>query len=110
MLSDTSVVLRYQANKRSAGVAYVLWFIAGGLGAHRFYAGKPKTALLQVVMLIVALFSFFNENLAVLGVILCSVLFLWEIIDLFLIPGMIRDSNNSLVTEMEDIAARGKQS
>ena len=35
---------RYNAEKRSAAIAYILLFIAGMFGAHRFYLGKTGTA------------------------------------------------------------------
>jgi len=64
---------RVANEKKSAGAAYFLWFFLGFLSAHRFYLGKPITAILQI-------FSYF----LIVG-------FLWWIVDLFLIPGIIRD-------------------
>jgi len=56
----------------SAGVAYLLWFFFGLLSAHRFYLGKPGTALLQIL-------SYF-----------LLVGFLWWFLDAFLIQDMLR--------------------
>lgn len=39
---------RYNAEKRSIGIAYILFFVAGGFGAHRFYLGKIGTAFLFI--------------------------------------------------------------
>ncbi|MEQ8829544.1 MAG: TM2 domain-containing protein [Alphaproteobacteria bacterium] len=41
-------MMQYDAQKKSAGLAYVLWFFAGWLGIHRFYCGKTKSGLLQL--------------------------------------------------------------
>lgn len=59
--------------KKSTGAAYLLWFFLWWVSGHRWYLGRPGTALLQIV-------SYF-----------ILVGFVWVIIDAFLIPGMIRD-------------------
>jgi len=59
-------------------VAYLLWLFLGVFSAHRFYLGRPGTAILQIL-------SYF----IVIGVV-------WWAVDLFLIPGMVRDKNNQL--------------
>ena len=33
-------------------IAYLLWFFLGYLGMHRFYMGRPKTALTQIILFI----------------------------------------------------------
>ena len=64
---------RVANERKSAGAAYFLWFFLGFLSAHRFYLGKPVTAILQI-------FSYF----LIIG-------FVWWIVDLFLIPSIIND-------------------
>jgi TM2 domain-containing membrane protein YozV len=62
----------------STGAAYLLWFFLGWLSGHRFYLGRPGTAILQIL-------SYF-----------ILVGFIWLLIDAFLIPGMIRDNRNEI--------------
>ncbi|HEV3146422.1 MAG TPA: NINE protein [Gemmataceae bacterium] len=59
----------------SPGVAYLLWLpgLIGICGLHRFYAGKPITGLIWL----------FTGGL----------LFVGQLIDLFLIPSMIAGAN-----------------
>ncbi len=64
---------RVANEKKSAGAAYLLWFFLGWISAHRFYLGKPVTAILQI-------FSYF----ILIG-------FVWWLLDLFLIPSIIED-------------------
>lgn len=70
----------------STGVAYVLWALLGGLGVHRFYLGRPFTGLLWAL------------TFGLLGVGL--------LLDLFLIPGMVRAARRKYVREMSAITGR----
>lgn len=36
--------------EKSNIIGYVLWFVLGGFGAHRFYFGRIKTGILMVVL------------------------------------------------------------
>jgi TM2 domain-containing membrane protein YozV len=60
-------------------MAYLLWLLTllGFCGIHRFYLGKPLTGLLW----------FFTGGLCLVG----------QIIDLFLIPGMVEKANRRFV-------------
>jgi len=62
----------------SVAVAYLLCIFLGWVSAHRFYLGHPGSAVLQIV-------TYF-----------LLVGFLWWIIDLFLIPGMVRAKQNEI--------------
>jgi TM2 domain-containing membrane protein YozV len=64
---------RVANERKSAGAAYFLWFFLGCISAHRFYLGKPLTAVLQIL-------SYF-----------ILVGFVWWIVDIFLIPSIIED-------------------
>lgn len=57
----------------SVAAAYFLWALLGMFSGHRFYLGKPGTAILQTLL-----------NFLLVGLI-------WTFIDAFLIPGMIRE-------------------
>ena len=59
-------------------LAYVLWFFLGAFSAHRFYLGRTGTAILQILL-----------NCILVGLI-------WDVLDLFLNPGMVRAKQASL--------------
>lgn len=63
---------------KSTGVAIAFWFFLGLLGGHRFYLGRPGSALLLILC-----------NCLVIG-------WIWTLIDLFLIPGMVRKQKDDL--------------
>ena len=67
---------------KSAGVAYALWFFLGILSLHRFYLGRPGTAVLQIL-------SYF----ILIG-------FVWWLVDAFLIPSMIDQHKQQVRTRM----------
>lgn len=69
---------RITNNGPSKGVAYLLWFFLWFLSGHRFYLGRPASAILQIL-------SYF----ILIGLV-------WAIIDVFLIPGMIRDRQDEI--------------
>jgi len=80
-LSTTELMLieqRVTNDGPSAGVAYLLWFFLWFVSAHRFYLGRPVTAILQIL-------SYF-----------ILVGFVWALLDVFMIPGMIRDKRNEI--------------
>ena len=62
----------------STAAAYLLWFFLWFVSGHRFYLGRPGTAILQIL-------SYF----ILIG-------FIWVLIDAFLIPSMIRDKRNEI--------------
>ena len=71
--------MMFEANRKSVGVAYLLWLVLGFFGVHRFYAGATKSGIAQLVLA----FTFVGW----------IVLIPWLIADLFLIPGIVRDEN-----------------
>ncbi|MEO3386044.1 TM2 domain-containing protein [Mesorhizobium sp. CAU 1741] len=73
---------RVANEQKSAAVAYALWFFLGLFSAHRFYLGRPGTAILQIL-------SYF-----------ILVGFVWFIIDAFLIPSMVDQHRAKLRSDM----------
>jgi len=74
----------------SVVVAYMLWLFLSFVSGHRFYLGRPGTAILQIL-------SYF----ILIGII-------WWVIDAFLIPGMIREKQDEIRRRMMVQMAGGK--
>ena len=49
---DTRTLLLYDANRKSAVIAYILWFFLGWFGAHNFYLGRKGVGIAQVLLTI----------------------------------------------------------
>ena len=76
--------------RKETGVAYLLWFFLGGFGAHRFYLGKAGSA---IAMLLISLISI-PLSFVFVGYLGLFAIFIWWIVDAFLIPGWIRTHND----------------
>ncbi len=86
----------FEANKKSTGVAFLLWFFLGFLGGHRFYAGKEVTAVVQLILTVVGLVL----TMVLIGHLVLAVVALWWLIDAFLLSGWIRKYNSSLAVRL----------
>lgn len=84
--NDTRVLMLYEANKKTALVAYLLWFFLGLFGGHNFYLGRTGVAIAQLIL-----------TLTIVGMLITIV---WAIVDAFLIPGWVRRQNNLLATQL----------
>lgn len=91
--SDMTRLMYFEANKKSTGVAYLLWFFLGMLGAHRFYLGQTGSAVAQLVITLGSLVL----SVVVIGLITIWISVIWVLIDIFLIPQMAREYNNKLL-------------
>ena len=83
---DTKIMLEFQNQKKSMGVAYLLWFFLGLLGIHRFYLGQKGTAIAQLIL-----------TITVIGIIVSGI---WVLVDAFLIPDMLRKKNDELMRNL----------
>lgn len=74
---------------KSTGTSYLLWLLCfvGFCGIHRFYNGKIITGLIWL----------FTGGVFLIG----------QIIDLFLIPGMVEDANRRFANDVRKVRAEG---
>ena len=89
-------MMRFEANRSSVLVAYIIWFFLGFFGLHRMYCGRWFSGLL---MLGLHGFSWLTWYIGI-GIIGFGILGLWWLIDALLIPGMVRRSNNALIDQL----------
>lgn len=76
---------RLQNDKKSVGVAYLLWLFLSGLGAHRFYLGSTGAGIAQLLLFVLGWLT----AMFVVGFLLLAIWGIWVLVDAFLIPGMV---------------------
>jgi TM2 domain-containing membrane protein YozV len=82
-----STVVQISVPLKNSGTAYLWWFFLGGLGAHKYYLGRPGWG---------AIYTF---TFGLLG--------LGALYDLFTMPAQVRAANRKLVSEAEDYYGAG---
>jgi len=83
---DTRALMLFEANKKSALIAYLLWFFVGIFGGHNFYLERTGVAIAQLIL-----------SVTLIGMVITV---FWVLVDAFLIPGWIRRQNNLLATQL----------
>ena len=100
------------SSKKSMWMAYVLWYFAGGLGAHNFYLGKPMLGGLQIgsipFMLCMVLIGQWiggdtigGEVVSIVGFAGFGAMFVSLLIDPFLIPSRVRAYSDRMRAQLE---------
>jgi TM2 domain-containing membrane protein YozV len=84
--SDTRALMLFEANKKTALVAYLLWFFLGIFGGHNFYLKRTGVAVTQLIL-----------SITLIGMLITV---FWVLVDAFLIPGWVRNQNNLLATQL----------
>lgn len=83
---DTRALMLYDANRKSAFVAYMLWFFLGVFGAHNFYLKRINVGLIQLILTLI--------------VVALPIVVIWVLVDAFFIPGWVRNQNNLLARQL----------
>ena len=84
--SDARTMMLYEANKKEALIAYLLWFFLGMFGGHNFNLSRIGVAITQLVL-----------TITLIGMVITVV---WVLVDAFLIPGWVRRQNNLLAARL----------
>jgi TM2 domain-containing membrane protein YozV len=95
--ADPSRQRRYDALRKSAAKAYLLWLLLGPFGGHRFYLGYYPSgiflALLSGLGLVLALIN-------PVGLFILVAPGLWLLVDAFIIPAIVRHQNAELIEQV----------
>jgi len=76
----------------------------GGLGVHRFYLGKVKSGIAMLVMFVLGWFTLLLH----IGIFLFAIVGVWALVDLFLVPGMVKEDKQAIRKRLgEELALSG---
>jgi TM2 domain-containing membrane protein YozV len=90
-----SDLIRFEKERKSAGVALFLCWFLGVFGAHRFYLNRPHA----LTMLIITVVSF-PLCLIFIGFAGVFLVWVWMIVDLFSVCQWVRDHNTALLARL----------
>ncbi|GAA3213324.1 TM2 domain-containing protein [Microbacterium terregens] len=74
---------------KEIGIAYLFFFLLGGVAAHRFYLGRTGSA----VLLLCLWMGGWLLSPILIGIPLVIAGGIWLLVDLFLLPSMVREAN-----------------
>jgi TM2 domain-containing membrane protein YozV len=89
-------LMRFESEKKSAGVALFLCWVLGIFGGHRFYMGRPHGA----TMLIITLVSF-PLCFVLIGFASLFAVWIWMVVDLFSVSRWAREYNTALLAKIQ---------
>lgn len=87
--------MMFEEQRKKKRVAFLLWLFLGWFGVHRFYAGKTRSGIIQLLL-----------SLSVIGFVLVS--FWWWLIDAFLVPDMVNEHNRNTLEWINRLDAPGE--
>lgn len=95
---------RLSNDRKSAGIAYALWFFLGLFGAHRFYLGRTGSGVAMVILTILGIAT----AVFIVGMLIIGAVAIWSIVDAFLIPGWIESETKQRRRIITDELVLGK--
>jgi len=82
-------LLAYQIQKKETAATFLFWFFLGHFGAHRFYMGKTGSAVAMLLITVLSIPLCF----VLIGFVSYFAVFIWWIVDAFLICDWVRQHN-----------------
>ncbi len=89
-MSKQTISINVNIVGKSAIVAYLLWWFLGWAGIHRFYLGRIKTGITQLLLFIIG----WMTTLILIGWVLLAIWGVWWLLDVFLTYQMVSEENS----------------
>jgi TM2 domain-containing membrane protein YozV len=87
--------MRFEAEKKSAGLAFVLCWLLGIWGAHRFYLNRPHAIVMLIITIISIPLCFF-----LIGFVGLATTWIWMFVDLFLVSRWVKEHNTLVLARI----------
>ena len=92
---DARAMMRFETEKKSAGVALFLCWLLGIFGTHRFYLGRSHAVTMLVISLVSLPLCFVLIGFA--GLFATAI---WKIVDLFSVSKWTRENNAAVLAKI----------
>jgi TM2 domain-containing membrane protein YozV len=91
-MNEQSVSVKMNMEGKNMIIAYLLWWFMDWAGVHRFYLGRVKTGLAQLLLSIIG----YLTVAFVVGFAFLIVWFIWWMLDAYLTFKIVREENEKL--------------
>jgi len=88
-------LIRFENEKKSAGVAFLLCWLCGNFGGHRFYLGRPHAATMLLITLISIPLCF-----VLIGFAGLLATWIWMFVDLLQVVRWTKEHNTALFSKI----------
>ena len=99
-MAEENVTIKVNMDGKNVLVAYLLWWFLGWAGIHRFYLGRVKTGLAQLLLVVIGWATF----IFVIGYVLLVVWFIWWALDAYFTYIMVTEENEKLGVEVSSVS------
>jgi len=99
-MAEENVTIKVNMDGKNILVAYLLWWFLGWAGIHRFYLGRVKTGLAQLLLVVIGWATF----IFVIGYVLLVVWFIWWALDAYFTYIMVVEENEKLGVEVSSVS------
>jgi TM2 domain-containing membrane protein YozV len=89
-------LMRFESEKKSAGVALFLCWLTGTFGGHRFYLGRPHAVTMLIITVVSLPLCF-----VIIGFFGLFAIWVWTIADLFQVSRWVREHNTALLAKIQ---------
>lgn len=99
-MAEESVSIKVNMDGKNILVAYLLWWFLGWAGVHRFYLGRVKTGLAQLLLVIIGWATF----IFAIGYVLLVIWFIWWALDAYFTYKMVVEENAKLGVKVSSVS------
>jgi len=99
-MAEESVSIKVNIQGKNILVAYLLWWFLGWAGVHRFYLGRVKSGLAQLLLVVIGWATF----IFVIGYVLLVIWFIWWALDAYFTYKMVAEENAKLGVDVSSLS------
>ncbi len=99
-MGEQTVAVKMNMEGKSIVVAYLLWWFLGWAGVHRFYLGRVKSGMAQLLLFIIGIVT----TLIFIGYLLLFGWFIWWALDAYFTYKYVAEENQILGVENPTIS------